>query len=483
MFGRSLFIFRRDLRIQDNTALIECFRKSNKILACFILDPVQVGPDNKYKSNNAIQFMIESLKDLKYQLGGKLNIYYGKSIEVINNLVKKYKINAVWCNQDYTPFSRERDRKIKLVAKKYGAEFFSYEDLLLAPLLTDPILTGGRKFYQKFTPFHSAALKRTVKPPTRINVAKLVEKCVKDLSKNTIKKRTIKKILGEKNKNIAVHGGRQNAKRILIELQGKHTHLDGYGLKRNSLTFKTSMLSAHNKFGTVSIREVYYTMKKSKGLSKSDREILIKQLYWRDFYTYVVWFNPQVLAGPIREFHQKYHNIKWLDIKKDSLGRKYWQAWTEGKTGYPIVDACMSQLNTTGYMHNRGRMIVSNFLIHDLGINWEHGERYFATKLVDYDPIQNNQGWQFSSSSGASAQDWFRIMNPWTQQQKYDPDGEYIHKWVSALAKVSGKVLFEWEKPEIHQKYRLKYPLPIINHDQARIKSLKDYRAVVSKVK
>lgn len=480
MYNRSLFIFRRDLRIQDNTALNECFQKSKRILACFIMDPVQVGHENKYRSSNAIQFMIESLRDLKHQLGGKLNIYYGKTLIIVSQLIKKNKIEAVWCNMDYTPYSRERDRKIRIEAEKNNAKFFMYEDLLLNNILDKPVLTAGGKFYEKFTPFLNSSRKRPVQKPQRISTEKLIAKCVKD-TKNNVTKETMKKIMGPTNKHIAVHGGRQEAKRILLELQGSRTHLVDYGMKRNKLMFKTSMLSAHNKFGTVSIREVYHTIKRSRGMSKPDKEILSKQLYWRDFYTYVAWFNPRILAGPIREFDQKYHKIKWINLKNPT-GKKYWLAWTQGKTGYPIIDACMNQLNTTGYMHNRGRMIVSNFLVRDLGINWEHGERYFASKLVDYDPVQNNQGWQFSSSSGASSQDWFRVMNPWTQQQRFDPDGEYIKKWLSNFKHVPKEAIFDWEKNHKMYifKYKLRYPEPIINHDQARIRTLKDYRSAVS---
>jgi deoxyribodipyrimidine photo-lyase len=481
-FDRSLFIFRRDLRIQDNTALNECLQKSKKILACFILDPTQVGHENKYRSNNAIQFMMESLRDLKHQLGGKLNIYYGKTISIVGQLIRKYKINAVWCNMDYTPFSRERDTKIKNETEKNNAKFFMYEDLLLNNILENPVLTLGGKFYEKFTPFLTASRKRKVKNIQRLIANTLINKCVKD-NKGTITPATIKKLF-KNNKNIAVHGGRQEAKRILLELQGSRTHLTGYGMQRNQMVFKTSMLSAHNKFGTVSIREVYNSIMRSKGLNNADKDILSKQLYWRDFYTYVAWFNPRILAGPIRAFDQKYHKIKWLNLKTE-LGKKYWLAWTQGKTGYPIVDACMNQLNISGYMHNRGRMIVSNFLVRDLGINWEHGERYFASQLVDYDPVQNNQGWQFSSSSGASAQDWFRVMNPWTQQQKFDSDANYIKKWLPDFKHVPKEAIFDWERNHKMYifKYKLKYPEPIVNHDQARMRTLKDYRMAVSTLK
>ena len=476
-YDRSLFIFRRDLRVQDNTSLIKCAQKSKKILACFIFDPAQVTSSNKYKSDNAIQFMVESLRDLKFQLKGKLNIYYGPTKSVVAKLLKKHNFNAVWCNADYTPFSRKRDSALKKLAHRFGAAFKCYEDHLLNPIFKDPVTKKNKEFYLKFTPYYNVARKRRVPRPQRISAARVAKKCVFD------KKGQFKGMhrLYKENKYIAVNGGRQEGKKILLRLMNKKNRLVGYAKSRNLLTFKTSLLSAHNKFGTVSIREVYYSIKKSRGLSKTDKESLSRQLYWRDFYTYVIWANPNALAGPIHEIQKKFSKVRWTSLKTKK-GRKYWYAWTKGRTGYPIVDACMRQLNTTGYMHNRGRMIVSNFLIRHLGINWRHGERYFATRLVDYDPIQNNQGWQFGASSGASAQDWFRVMNPWTQQKRFDPDSTYIRKWVPELEKVPEWAIYDWDKnwKECLKKAK-RYPSPIVDHETERKRTLAEYRRVASK--
>lgn len=476
MYDRSLFIFRRDLRVQDNTALIKCAEKSKKILACFIFDPAQVTASNKYKSDNAIQFMVESLRDLRFQLNGKLNIYYGSPSAVVEKLLKQFKFNAVWCNADYTPFSRARDAKLKKMANQLGADFKYYEDLLLNPIFKEPVTKKNKEFYLKFTPFYLEARKRNVMRPQRITPGRIAQKCVLD-QKGQFKGMSK---LYKHNPNIAVKGGRQEAKKILLKMQNKKNNLTGYATHRNRLTFKTSMLSAHNKFGTISVREFYYSIKKSRGLSKTDKESLSRQLYWRDFYTYVVWSHPNALSGPIHEIIKKFSKVTWVSLTTPK-GKRYWRAWTTGKTGFPIVDACMRQLNETGYMHNRGRMIVSNFLIRDLAINWRHGERYFATKLVDYDPIQNNQGWQFGASSGASAQDWFRVMNPWSQQKKFDPDSEYIKQWIPELAKLPEWAIYDWDtnwEEYLKQKKVKGYPPPIVDHETERKRTLADYRKV-----
>jgi len=492
LYNKSLFIFRRDLRLQDNTALIKCLNRSKKILMCFILDPRQITKANKYKSNNAIQFMVQSLVDLRFQLGGRLNIYQGLPHKVVETLIKKHQIEAVWCNMDYTPFSRQRDQALHKMATKHHVDFISREDVLLNPILTNPVLNKAGKFYEKFTPFYRAASLRRILRPQRVRTKRLVQKCLVDPA--SLRMTHLQKLY-RPNAHAAVKGGRQEAKKLLLRLQSKKTKLKNYTIFRNRLTFKTTMLSAHNKFGTVSIREVYYAIKRSRGLTSNDKKTLIRQLFWRDFYTYVIWFTPQALTGP---FKTKFKKLKWRSLQTQ-LGKKYWLAWIRGKTGFPIVDACMHQLNTTGYLHNRGRMIVSNFLIHDLGINWQHGERYFATKLIDYDPIQNNQGWQFSSSTGASAQDWFRIMNPWSQQQRFDPDSTYIRTWLPVFKKVPEFEIFNWQERRVDKsksKSKLRssnssklrssnssklrsYPEPIVDHDQARLASLAKYRAVL----
>lgn len=255
-----------------------------------------------------------------------------------------------------------------------------------------------------------------------------------------------------------MHGGRAQSLKILANLK-KHKN---YAQERNiPAQDATTHLSASHKFGTISIRESYHTIKKDLGA----RTQLVKELYWRDFFTYVAFHNPRVFGNPYRE---KYDDLSW------STSKKNFQAWCEGKTGFPLVDAGMRELNTTGWMHNRVRMVVASFLVKDLHINWLWGERYFAQQLVDYDPSVNNGNWQWSASTGCDAQPYFRIFNPWTQQKRFDPNSEYIKKWIPELKKIDSKIINTWFKdthPEIAG-----YPKPMLDHDTERKITLAHYR-------
>jgi deoxyribodipyrimidine photo-lyase len=215
------------------------------------------------------------------------------------------------------------------------------------------------------------------------------------------------------------------------------------------------MLSAHNKFGTCSIREVYYIIAETF----THEHALIKELYWRDFFTHVAWNFPHVFGN---SFHSKFDKLKW------SKNLKTFKAWCNGLTGFPVVDAAMRQLNKTGFMHNRARMIAASFLTKDLHIEWRLGEQYFAQKLVDYDPAVNNGNWQWVASTGCDAQPYFRIFNPWLQQKKFDPECEYIKRWVPELKDLSPAQIHSWYNPK--QKAPADYPKPIVDHTQeARI--------------
>lgn len=222
------------------------------------------------------------------------------------------------------------------------------------------------------------------------------------------------------------------------------------------------MLSAHNKFGTCSIREVYYAIADTF----SKEHTLIRELYWRDFFTHVAWNFPYVFG---ESFHKKFDKLKW------STNAKAFKAWCDGKTGFPVVDAAMRQLNSTGYMHNRARLIVSSFLTKDLHIDWRLGEKYFAQKLVDYDPAVNNGNWQWSASTGCDAQPYFRIFNPWLQQKKFDPICAYIKEWVPELKSVDTKIIHNWfdQAKQING-----YPLPIVDHSVEAKIALSYYKKI-----
>lgn len=225
-------------------------------------------------------------------------------------------------------------------------------------------------------------------------------------------------------------------------------------------SLSTTLLSPHLKFGSLSIREVYHTIAAKLGGEHS----LIRQLYWRDFYSQIAFHAPFVFGHP---YQKKFQTLPWSENKKA------FAAWCAGKTGFPIVDAGMRQLNQTGFMHNRVRMIVASFLVKDLHINWLWGERYFAQQLIDYDPAVNNGNWQWCASTGCDPQPYFRIFNPWLQQKKFDPEAEYIKKWVVELQDIPTQLIHNWYRSDDIIPH---YPRPIVEHSKESKKAKEDYR-------
>ncbi len=439
MLTTSLFIFRRDLRLADNTALLAALAESKNVVPCFIFDPAQVTNENHYKSNNALQFMLESLDDLAAQLaakGGKLHLFYGDPIDVVATIIKESGIEAVFVNSDYTPFSIKRDKALAALCKKLGVDFHAYDDALLNPPAAG-CKTDGTP-YSIFTPYFNHASMISVAEP----------KQNKHTNYGTVSRKEVelKSILDERNDDIFARGGRAEAKKILA-------HLDRYKNYEQERDLPavagTTGLAAHLKFGTCSVREVYHAITGALGKGHT----LIKQLYWRDFFTHVAFYGPHVFG---HAFNKKYQHIKW-----DNNMRKF-RRWCIGDTGFPIIDAGMRQLNQTGWMHNRVRMIVASFLVKDLHIDWRMGEQYFAIKLVDYDPAVNNGNWQWAASTGCDAQPYFRIFNPWLQQKNFDPDCRYIKQWVPELARLSPAHIHDWYKTSVQPSQP--YPKPMVDH-------------------
>lgn len=454
-YKSSIFIFRRDFRLIDNLGLIKLSQLSDSIIPIFIFTPTQID-DNSYKSNNCIQFMIESLDDLSLDIqknNGKLYYFYGHPDIIIKNLITKSNLNidCVAVNMDYTPYSIQRDDKIKNICNLYNVDFLSFEDILLNPVKS--ILTGADNVYQKFTPYFRAASKIKINNPIKKKFNNFYNHSINLEYRNNIHDFYVPNDL------IAVHGGRRNALKILKNIK----NFKNYNSSRNFLNLNTTKLSAYIKFGCVSIREVYHTFLKKLG-SNND---LIKQLYWRDFYYNIAFEFPYVF-NKNSNLKEQYNNIKWLS------NTKLFNKWKNGQTGFPVVDAAMTELNTTGFMHNRGRLIVSNFLIKLLGINWEKGEHYFATQLVDYDPCVNNGNWQWSAGSGADSQPYFRTFNPWTQLEKFDKNCLYIKKWLPQFSDIPPIDILNWDNS--FHKYDIDYPKPIIDYKLQRSKIIDLYK-------
>ncbi|UGV40828.1 deoxyribodipyrimidine photo-lyase [Methanococcoides orientis] len=457
-FQRSLFVFRRDLRVDDNTALLSALEMSQEVVPCFIFDPRLSDPSRKNFNSNAFQFLLESLDDLREQLeavGGRLYFFSGLPEDVIGNLLENAGIDAIFMNHDYTPFSFKRDELIASLCNNRNVDLLQFHDCLL----TEPgtVRTKQGTPYKVFTQFFRSASKWDVLTPSMLNgVSEDITDhfytgglgagevyVVSDVA-------FLKGSLPEKNDQLFTHGGRSNGLSVLKSL----SEFSNYGRERDLPYVRgTTGLSAHNKLGTISIREFYYSVLHELGRN----HILISELYWRDFFTQLAFEFPEVFR---HAFKRKFDDLEWGN------DRKLFEAWCSGNTGFPIVDAGMRQLNSTGYMHNRVRMIVASFLVKDLHIDWKWGERYFASKLVDYDPCVNNGNWQWAASTGADSQPYFRIFNPWRQQKKFDRDCEYIKEWVPELADV--------ESPDIHKLEMggrlevLNYPKPIVDHSKER---------------
>lgn len=462
-YNTSIFIFRRELRLEDNIGLLNALKMSKFVLPIFIITPEQITT-NKYRSDNCVQFMCESLDDLNDRLkkrGSRLRYFYGEQDKVIEKLIKNksIKFDAVFANIDYTPYSIKRDSKIQKVCLDNEIDFNPYEDYLLHDV--GSILTGTGKVYTKYTPFYKKAINISVNKPLS-NKRRNFYKSNKSIT-GEIKRES--KIKFNINKKIIIHGGRNNALTILNSLKNQKK----YDTDRDILTYKTTHLSAYIKFGLISIREVYWKMINALGKSS----ILISQLLWREFFYNCVWKYPRMISK-YGNYDERFDKINW------NKNNKWLNAWKNGKTGYPIVDAAMRQMNETGYMHNRGRLIVANWLVKLAGINWKEGELYFAQTLVDYDPINNVGGWSWNSGSGPSASQWFRTMNPWTQGIRFDEDCEYIKKWVPELKKVDSNDIHEWYIHCNNSKYHnIDYPSPIFDYKIQREQVLQLYKSTL----
>lgn len=456
-FQKTLFIFRRDLRLDDNTGLIFALKQSREVIPCFIFTPEQIH-SNPYLGDHSLQFLIESLEDLEKQLESrksKLYLFYGKSEEVIKQCIQRLHIDAVIVNRDYTPYSTQRDCKIQTLCKKEKVAFYSLDDALLQP--PENTLNKEGKPYKIFTPFYRNSCKLDVKEPEKNQYSNFY----KNKIEFTILPEFYKEILPKR--TLVPAGGRSNAMDIFKQLKsfGHYETLRDFPGKDG-----TTHLSAHLKFTTCSPREVYHAILKSLGPSS----MLIRSLYWRDFFSSIAFYFPYVFNGA---FHKKYNDIEW------SYNKESFTKWCDGKTGFPIVDAGMRELNQTGFMHNRLRMIVGSFLVKDLHIDWRWGEKYFAQKLSDYDPAINNCNWQWVAGTGCDAQPYFRIFNPWTQAKTYDPDCVYIKKWIPELVDVPIKTIHQWDREKTSCS---SYPLPMLDHSQESKNALKIFYKIKSNV-
>ncbi len=460
-----LFIFRRDLRIKDNLALNEAIKYSKEnnceLILAFTFTKIQIK-SNEYFSHNAFRFMIESLIELnESSLQGKLSFFEKETFykDIAN-------IKAIFYNKDYTPYARKRDAQIVRYCKSKNIHCCTKQDYTLHKINT--ILNGKGDPYRVFTHFYKNAIKNFKIIEEVNNSDNFLENVVKKGTIKQFNKTSYFKLAFDKNKTIANEvigkGGRNNGLKILeLVSSGKFKK---YKTTRDEPSHKnsTTLLSAFLKFGCIGIREAFRVVEQKHGIEHD----LIKQFYWKDFYANITYNFSQVLEGMVdanssnKSFDTKFDKIKWKN------NEDYFTKWCKGETGFPIVDAGMRQLNETGYMHNRLRMITASFLIKDLHIDWKKGEKYFASKLIDYDPASNNGGWQWVNGSGTDAAPYFRIFNPWTQQKKFDPNCLYIRKWIHELKDVTNSDIHDWQNKHKEYTKETEYFAPIVEHDKQR---------------
>lgn len=455
--GTTLFIFRRDLRLEDNTGLLFALENSEVVIPCFIFNPEQIEK-NSYRSDHCLQFMIECLQDLNNQLqkrGSELYLFQGSPGEIVYKFITEVKVNSIVVNRDYTPYSKKRDTEIENIAKKHRVYFFSLEDCLLCSP-EESLKKDGRP-YLVFTPFFHNVVKQKVCKPKITRKKNYFSGKISFATKDTIFSHLLQKYHVEN----SIVGSRNQCIKILKNI----SELTAYSQHKDfpSKDYSTH-LSPYLKFTVCSPREIYWVIHRKLGRNHP----LIRALYWRDFFTIIAFFFPHVFKGA---FHKKWDKLKW------SYDKTKFKQWTMGKTGFPIVDAGMRELYETGFIPNRIRMITASFLVKDLHIDWRIGEKYFAQTLIDYDPSVNNGNWQWIAGTGSAIQPYFQIFNPWVQQKKFDLDCKYIKKWIPELEKIPPAIIHHWYDKKYHTKSS-KYPIPTIDHEKTSYKTVEMYRSI-----
>ena len=459
---KGLFLFHRDLRIVDNRGLNQASRDVAKLYTCFIFTPEQVTSKNSYKSTNSVQFMLESLESLSSEIRdshGELLIMYGSTVNTLEEMIDALHINCLYFNRDYTPYARARDEAIEKMCVKKGIECKIQDDdyYLYIP---GTVVSKQGSVYQKFTPFYDEVLLHDVEHPSHASVQNLAKYTGKKLHPFALRDGWAK-FVGEPNAKIAVHGGRTEG---TTRLRNSVSRLKDYDDTRDEMSQETSRLSAYLKYGCVSIREAFHAFKLRYALHSS----FIRQLIWRDFFAHLLFAYPNTLSNI---YNEDFGNIRWVK------NNKWLESWKNGMTGFPLVDAGMRELNETGYMHNRARMLVATFLTKIMHIDWKDGERYFAQKLVDYDVASNLGNWASIVGGGAYSMPWFRVMSPWEQSKKHDADAIYIKKWVPELKDVPPKNIHKWYNTS-GQYSDVKYPAPILDYKKQKDLFLKMVKSV-----
>ncbi|WP_050465274.1 cryptochrome/photolyase family protein [Herbaspirillum autotrophicum] len=492
-FEKSLVWFRRDLRVTDHAALYHALKQSRQVYCVFvydrdILDPLLSAGVHTDRRIDFIMAAVDELDSALRDAGGALIVRHASAPQEIAALAATLGVDAVFANHDYEPAALLRDTGVERQLQQDGRSWFSFKDQVIFE--KEEVLTQAGKPFSVFTPYKNAWMARLAAADGEFYLQPYpVERYLDRLAppwQRADGRPTPKPTLD----NLGFKPSNLRALRIPTAVSGAQELLNDFlprlGLYGDTRDFPAikgpSYLSVHLRFGTISIRTLarlaLETMRAGQG--SRGAAVWLSELVWRDFYFMILHHHPRVTGYA---FKPEYDAIVW---ESGAQAEADFAAWCEGRTGYPLVDAAMLQLNQTGYMHNRLRMVTASFLTKDLGIDWRWGERYFAEKLNDFDLSANNGGWQWASSSGCDAQPYFRIFNPVTQSEKFDAEGKFIRRYLPQLSALPDKRIHApWlcapiELAAAGVNLGLDYPRPLVDHAVARQRTLLRY-AVVKK--
>ena len=457
----ALVWFRRDLRAHDQAALAQALAENRLVHCAFVFD-TEILDGLGRREDRRVEFIWHSVTELQHELarlGGGLIVLYARAREAIPRLAAELGVGSLYVNHDYEPQADERDAAVGASLASLGIPLRTFKDQVVFE--KDEVLTLQGRAFTVFTPYQKAWLKRLA--ARDLDAYPVAERSASLAPPGCGSTVPTLESLGFAKTNlleIPLPPGMSGAEQLLADF------LDRIGDYKEARDFPArrgpSYLSAHLRFGTISVRRL---ARLALEIGGRGAETWLNELIWRDFYAQLLWHYPRVVGGA---FRAEYDAIEW----PNPAG--HFEAWCAARTGYPLVDAAMRQINTTGYMHNRLRMVAASFLVKDLHVDWRRGERYFADNLNDFDLSANNGGWQWAASTGCDAQPYFRIFNPVTQSEKFDPQGRFIRKYLPELSRVPDRFIHApWKMAPLEQQgcgvvIGRDYPTPIVDHDSAR---------------
>ena len=485
----TLVWLRRDLRLHDHAALAHALTLPGSIQPVFVFDeailaPLRSGtPESALTADRRVSFIHQSLESLGEELAefkGSFIAVHGLATQEIPRLARELKASHVVYAGDDEPDALLRDATIESSLATLGIKMVRVKDQCIFE--RDEVLTGAGGAFSVFTPYKNAWLKRLEADPGAIG-ARDCSGLAGRLARHPSALPSLASMSFDQAAQTGLKAGSKGAQALLQDFLGR------MGRYRQARDFPSvrgpSYLSVHLRFGTISVRELVRharTFIQSHPAEAEGAQTWLSELIWRDFYMQILWHHPHVVGA---SFRPEYDRVCWLEENEEFA--RLFSSWCEGKTGYPIVDAGMRQLNESGYMHNRLRMVVASFLTKDLGIHWKHGERYFARHLNDFDLSANNGGWQWAASTGCDAQPYFRIFNPVSQSERFDPKGAFIRRYVPEIASLDDKHIHApWLAPALvlqasGVELGRTYPNPIVDHAQAREATLARFAVVKKK--